>query len=421
MVLALAHGPPIKGTHLTHPACTMSLTPSRLAELRKRYSGDLLESTIPFWLSHGLDREYGGLLTGLAEDGAVIDTDKAVWLQGRAAWTFATLYHSVEKRPEWLAASKHCLDFIRTHCRGPGGKLYFTVTRDGRPLRMRRYVYSESFAAIGSAAYAKATGDALAAAEALQYFGTYLHHSFTPGVMPPKTDPATRPMQGVAPHMIAIATAQELRTLLGDPVVRGATCTQWIDRSLAAIARDFFKPDLGALMEVVSADGALLDTFDGRTLNPGHALECAWFILHEAKHRGRDARLLRLGLAILDSMWARGWDREFGGLLYFTDLRGLSVQEYWAEMKFWWPHNEAEIATLLAYQLTGDAKYATWHTLVHDWSHRVFADPVHGEWFGYAHRNGRISTRLKGNTWKGPFHLPRMQWYCARLTAELLA
>jgi N-acylglucosamine 2-epimerase len=398
----------------------MSLTASRLAELRTTYRDGLLKSVIPFWLCHGLDREQGGLFSGLGEDGTLLDTDKAVWLQGRAAWTFATLYNTVEKNPAWLGASKHCLDFIRSHCRGPGGKLYFTVTRDGRPLRMRRYVYSECFAAIGSAAYAKASGEARAAAEAVQYFDTYLHHSFTPGVMPPKTDPATRPMQGVAPHMIAIVTAQEIRALLGDITVRGATCTQWIDRSLAAIERDFFKPGLDALLEVVGADGAVLDHFDGCTLNPGHALECAWFILHEAKHRGRDPRLMALGLGILDCMWERGWDREFGGLLYFTDLHGRPVQEYWAEMKFWWPHNEAEIATLLAYQLTGDAKYAAWHTLVHDWSHRVFADPVHGEWFGYAHRDGRISTRLKGNTWKGPFHLPRMQWYCARLIDELL-
>ena len=239
--------------------------------------------------------------------------------------------------------------------------------------------------------------------------------------MPPKTDPETRPAQGVAPHMIAIATAQEVRALLGDLSAKGATCTQWIDRSIAAIERDFYKPDLGALMEMVGPKGEVIDHFDGRTLNPGHAIECAWFVLHEAKHRARDPRLLKLGLGILDCMWARGWDREHGGLLYFVDLKGLPVQEYWAEMKFWWPHNEAEIATLLAWQLTRDDKYAEWHTLVHDWSHRVFADPEHGEWFGYAHRDGRISTRLKGNTWKGPFHLPRMQRYCWRLTEELLA
>jgi len=393
---------------------------ARLPALRATYRRGLLDSTIPFWLRHGLDTECGGLLTGLGEDGTVIDTDKAIWLQGRAAWTFATIYTTVERNPAWLAASRHCLEFIRGHGRGPAGKLYFTVTRDGRPLRMRRYVYSESFAAIGSAAYAKASGDGRAADEAKRYFAAYLHYSFTPGAMPAKTDPATRPMQGLAPHMIAIVTAQEIRANLGDETVNGLTCTQWIDRSIAMIRRDLFKPELGALLEVAGPDGEVLDHFDGRTLNPGHAIECAWFILHEAKWRGGDPGLVQLGLAILDCMWQRGWDPDHGGLLYFTDLRALPVQEYWAEMKFWWPHNEAEIATLLAWQLTRNPKYATWHGLVHEWSHRVFADPVHGEWFGYAHRDGRIATRLKGNTWKGPFHLPRMQWYCARIVDEVL-
>ncbi len=399
----------------------MNLSLQNLHSLRDSYRRGLLESTVPFWLRHGIDQKCGGLLSGLDEDGTVIDTDKAVWLQGRAAWTFATLCNSIEVREEWLAAAKHCLDFIRTHCRSPGGKLYFSVTRDGSPLRMRRYVYSESFAAIGSAAYAKATGDARAAAEAAEYFATYLHHSFTPGVIPSKTDPTTRPMQGVAPHMIAIATAQEVKAMLGDIVVLGATCTEWIDRSLAVIEHEFYKPDLGALMEVTGPDGALLDHFDGRTLNPGHAIECAWFILHEAQLRQCEPRLLRLGLGILDCMWRRGWDTEHGGMLYFVDVDGKPVQEYWSQMKFWWPHNEAEIATLLAYQLTGNSKYAAWHTLVHEWSTRVFADPVHGEWFGYAHRDGQISTRLKGNMWKGPFHLPRMQLYCGKLIDELIA
>ena len=398
----------------------MSYTAAQLAELGRGYEHDLLDDILPFWIRHGPDREYGGLITGLAADGAIIDTDKAIWLQGRAAWTLSTVHHTMRQNPEWLALARSCLDFIRTHGRGPVGKLYFTVTREGKPLRMRRYVYSECFAAVGSAAFSVAAGDARAREEALDYFSTYLHHSFTPGVMPPKTDPVSRPMKGVAPLMIAIVTAQEIRRLLGDETVRGATCTQWIDRSIAEIERDFFKPDLGALMEVVAPNGDVIDHFDGRTLNPGHAIECAWFILHEAKLR-RDARMQRLGLAILDLMWRRGWDPEFGGLLYFTDIHGKPVQEYWAEMKFWWPHNEAEIATLLAYQLTGEKRYVEWHGQVHAWSRRVFADPDRGERFGYAHRDGRISTRLKGNLWKGPFHLPRMLWYNAGLVKELQA
>ncbi len=73
-------------------------------------------------------------------------------------------------------------------------------------------------------------------------------------------------------------------------------------------------------METVGARGEILDHHDGRTLNPGHAIECAWFIMHEGKLRD-DARLRRLGCQILDWMWARGWDEEYGGLFYFRDLR----------------------------------------------------------------------------------------------------
>ncbi len=392
-----------------------------LDKLRKFYRDGLLEDTIPFWLRHGLDHEYGGLLSGLDRDGSLIDSDKSAWLQGRAAWTFATLFNTVERRDDWLQASRLCLDFLRDHFRSADGKLYFTTTRDGRPLRMRRYSFAECFASMGSAAYAKATGEARAAGEAVAFFERFLHEAVEPGAAPAKVNPATRPMRSLGVPMMTIVTAQELRAALGDRQAAGRSCSEWIDRAVADIERYHYKPDAGVLMETVGRDGEILDHFDGRTLNPGHAIECAWFLLHEAKTRGNDSRLLCLGLAILDCMWERGWDREHGGLLSFTDVHGLPVQEYHAEMKFWWPHNEAVIATLLAWQLTGDSKYAAWHALVHDWSHRVFADPEHGEWFGYATREGRITTRLKGNTFKGPFHLPRMQLYGWRLLEESLA
>lgn len=376
------------------------------------YRDTLLNDVIPFWLRHGMDRERGGIMTCVDRDGTLIDTDKSVWFQGRAGWMFSTLYNTVERRAEWLEAAKSCVEFSRRHCFAPEGKMYFSVTREGAPLRMRRYVFSESFAAVSYAAYAKASGDCRAADEAVKCFDTYLHHSFTPGVMPPKFE-ATRPMKGIAPLMIAIVTAQELRENLGDVRVRERTCTEWIDASIAEIERDFFKADLGALLEVVAPDGSIIDHHEGRTLNPGHAIECAWFIMHDGRLRG-DQRLIQLGTRILDCMWQRGWDAEHGGLLYFTDLLGKPVQEYWHDMKFWWPHNEAIIATLLAAKLTGSSRYTEMHRLVHDWSFRHFPDPEHGEWYGYLLRDGRISSRAKGTMYKGPFHLPRMLWYCWR-------
>ena len=153
-------------------------TPEGRSALAAVYRDTLLDDVIPFWLRHGLDREHGGFLTALDRDGTVIDTDKSIWFQGRGAWTFATLFNTVEKKAEWLDAARSGVEFLRRHGGGPGGKLYFTVTRDGRPLRMRRYVYSESFAAIANAAYARASGDARAADDAVSFFAAYLSHSF---------------------------------------------------------------------------------------------------------------------------------------------------------------------------------------------------------------------------------------------------
>ena len=390
-----------------------ALTPQRLDELAKFYRTMLLEDVIPFWLRHGMDREHGGIITSLDRDGSILDTDKSVWFQGRAGWMFATLYNTVEKRAEWLEAARSCIKFAHRHCFAPDGKMYFSVTREGEPLRMRRYVFSEAFAAIANAAYAKASGDSRAAEDAVKTFATYLRYSFTLGEMSPKSEP-TRPMKSIGSHMIAIVTAQELRANLGEVKVADRACTDWIDWNIAEIERDFVRPEHEAVMETVGANGEIIDHFDGRTLNPGHAIECAWFILHEGKMRG-DQRLIQLGLRMLDWMWKRGWDDEHGGLFYFRDLRGLPVQEYWHDMKFWWPHCEAIIATLLAFQLTGDDRYSRWHRMVHDWSFKYFADPEFGEWYGYLHRDGSVSVRLKGNLWKGPFHLPRMLWHCWRL------
>jgi N-acylglucosamine 2-epimerase len=176
----------------------------------------------------------------------------------------------------------------------------------------------------------------------------------------------------------------------------------------------FWKPEFGALMEVVSPDGSIIDHADGRQLNPGHAIECAWFILHEGMLR-KEQSYIRLGLKILDAMWARGWDAEHGGLFYFRDLHHKPVLEYWQDMKFWWPHCEALIATALAYDLAQDTKYAHWHAEVHDWSFRHFPDAQHGEWFGWLHRDGTPSQMAKGSLFKGPFHLPRALLYLSQL------
>lgn len=380
------------------------------------YRDGLLNDTLPFWIDHCIDREYGGFLFALDRGGSVVSPDKFVWIHGRFVWLLSTLYSTVEPKAEWLELARHGLDFLRKYGFDQDGRMFFTLTRDGRPLRKRRYLFSELFMVMALAAYGKAANDADAAQQALELFKLVIRYYTIPGLLEPKVNPENRPMKGLAMRAIVIMTAQVLRETVPD-----AICQEWIDRSIAEIERDFVKPEFQAVLETVGVNGEFMDTFDGRLLCPGHAIEVAWAALHEAKYRGNDPHLLRLGLQILDWSWNIGWDDQYGGILYCRDAKGLPCAEYWHDMKFWWPHNETIIATLLAYQLTGDEKYVRWHRLAHDWSYAHFPDPEYGEWFGYLHRDGSVSTTLKGNNWKGPFHLPRMQWYCWQLLEEMVS
>lgn len=389
------------------------MDPQRIDELVSVYRDGLLQDTLPFWLRHAIDREHGGFQFCLDRDGTVLDTDKGLWQHGRFTWLLSTLDYRLRDtehwQAQWLETAKHGIDFMRRHGFDPDGRMFFQVTREGQPLRQRRYLFTEAFGAIAFAAYAKASGDQQAADDAQKLFRLMLRYNTTPGLIPPKVDPHTRPSKGLSVPMITLFTAQILRETLDDELAK-----HWVDRAIEEV-HEFVKPDLQAVLEIIAPDGSVIDHFDGRTLNPGHALEAGWFVLEEAHHRGGDAELTELGTNIIDYMWQRGWDEEFGGILYFRDLNHGPVQEYWHDMKFWWPQNEAILATLFAYRATGNNKYAGWHQQVHDWAHQHFRDEEHGEWYGYLHRDGRISVPLKGNLWKGPFHLPRMQFFCWQL------
>lgn len=225
----------------------------------------------------------------------------------------------------------------------------------------------------------------------------------------------TRPAKGIGVPMIMMNTAQQLRETIGDE-----RCDHYIEKWIHEIESNFVKHDIRCVMEQVAPDGSIIDHIDGRTLNPGHAIEGAWFILQEAAYRNNDPRLITLGCDMLDYMWERGWDKEYGGILYFRDVYNKPVQEYWQDMKFWWPQNEAIIATLMAYLMTGNEQYRKMHEEVRAYAYSHFADDEFGEWYGYLHRDGRIAQTAKGNLFKGPFHLPRQEWYCHQLCKTAL-
>ena len=380
----------------------------------EKYRSDLTENIMPFWLEHGLDRKNGGVYTCLDRDGSLMDPTKSVWFQGRFAFICSFAYNNVEKRPEWLEAARLALDFIEAHCFDNDGHMYFSVTAEGRPLRQRRYVFSETFAAIAMAEYSLATGDRHWAERALKVFDDTQRFLSTPGYLAPKFEESVQ-LQSHSIIMILINVGSCLRKVIDDPKL-----TQQIDDSIARLKKYFIHPEFKCLLETVGMNGEFIDTNLTRTINPGHCIETSWFIMEEAKLRNWDKGMLDMALEIFDWSWDWGWDKQYGGIINFRDCRNLPPQDYSQDMKFWWPQCETIIASLYAYLATGDEKYLYRHERISEWTYAHFPDADKGEWYGYLHRDGTVAQPAKGNLYKGPFHIPRMMIKGYMLCKEIL-
>ena len=378
------------------------------------YKTDLTENIMPFWMEHGWDKVNGGVYTCLDRDGSLIDTTKSVWFQGRFAFICAYAYNNVEKNPMWLEAAKSTLDFIEKHCFDENGRMYFSVTAEGKPLRMRRYVFSETFAAIAMSEYALATGEQKYAERALQIFKDTQRFLTTPGILAPKFEESVQ-LQSHSIIMILINVGSCIRKVINDPKL-----TEQIDESIAKLKKFFIHPEFKCLLETVGKNGEFVDTCMGRTINPGHCIETSWFIMEEAKQRGWDKEITDMAVQIFDWSWDWGWDKQYGGIINFRDCRNLPSQDYSQDMKFWWPQTETIIASLYAYLATGDDEYIYKHQRISEWTYAHFPDTEFGEWYGYLHRDGTVAQPAKGNLFKGPFHIPRMMIKAYSLCQEIL-
>lgn len=380
----------------------------------KSYKEDLTQNIMPFWMKYGVDKKNGGVYTCVDRDGSLMDTTKSVWFQGRFAFVCAYAYNHIEKNEEWLAAAKSTIDFIEKYCFDNNGHMYFSITHDGRPLRKRRYVFSETFAAIAMSEYALASGDRSYADKAVKIFKDTLRFLSTPGFLTPKFEPEVK-LQGHSIVMILINVASCLRLVSDDPIL-----TRQIDESIEKLKKYFMHPEFKALLESVGPNGEFIDTNMTRLINPGHCIETAWFIMEEAKTRNWNKDLTDMALTIFDWSWDWGWDKSYGGIINFRDCRNLPVQDYSQDMKFWWPQCEAIIASLYAYLATGDDEYIYRHQRISEWTYAHFPDARYGEWYGYLHRDGRVAQPAKGNLFKGPFHIPRMMIKSYTLCKEIL-
>jgi len=372
-----------------------------------QYRNALIQDVLPFWQRHSPDYEHGGFFTCLDREGRVYDGDKFIWLQARQVWTFAMLYNRLQRRDDWLQMARHGADFLKKRGHAPDGSWYFSLTRQGQPLVQPYNIFSDCFATMAFGQLSLATGDDEAATLAETTFRRILARRDNPKGPWNKAVPGTRPLKNFALPMILCNLALEIEHLLPAPLVEAT-----IDECLHEVMEVFYDPALGLIRENVAPDGQLSDSFEGRLLNPGHAIEAMWFVMDLAVRRG-DRALVEKAVAITLDTLQYAWDDEFGGIFYFMDAHGHPPQQLEWDQKLWWVHLETLISLSKGYRLTDNVACRNWFQRVHDYTWTHFPDPQHGEWFGYLNRRGEVLLPLKGGKWKGCYHLPRALYQCA--------
>ncbi|KAK3585826.1 hypothetical protein CHS0354_038351 [Potamilus streckersoni] len=398
------------------------MSEGRLSEFLQEISQDL-DRSVKFWTDNSHDQENGGFFNCLGEKGEVYDDLKHVWLQGRQVWTYCRLYNECERfrTSEIIQAAIRGGEFLMKHAKvsSSSQKCALVLTRDGKPIKVQRTVFSECFYVMGMSELSRATGEKQYRNEALTMMDQIVHW-----VMEDNTElrfgtptlPGQVPVSSLAIPMMLLCLIDQLETSVPDLGEKYSYVSEWsLKYALMHVQRDGT-----VILENVSPDGKELPGSVGRLMLPGHSIEAGWFLLQYARKKGiEDLKKTAIEKFILNP-FSYGWDKEYGGLLYFLDVDGYSPTQLEWDMKLWWAHNEAMIAFLIAYQETKDTSFLDKFAHVFDYSYAKFVDKENGEWYGYLSREGKVSLRFKGGPWKGCFHVERCLLMCENILKNLI-
>lgn len=365
------------------------------------YRDELRKNILPFWLKYSKDNIHGGFYTCLDRDGKVYDTDKFIWLQARQVWCFSYMYHNVDARKEWLDMAIHGADFLEKYGRDQNGDWYFSLTENGKPLVQPYNIFSDCFAAMAFAALDKVQPSDKYKEISTSTFENILKRRDNWKGVYNKSYPGSRPLKSFSLPMILCNLSIEMEHLLGAEKVDNL-----IPEVIHEVMDVFYQPNLGLILENVYEDGSFCDSFEGRLVNPGHAIEAMWFIIELGKRLKDDVLIKKAGDIIINTL-EYGWDKIHGGIFYFLDVREKPLLQLEWDQKLWWVHVEALVALAKAFKATGDERFAQWFEKVHKYTWQHFRDAEYGEWYGYLNRQGQPLLTLKGGKWKGCFHIPR--------------
>ena len=412
---------------------------SRIRELLGFYENELVRNVLFFWDEKCLDAENGGFLNCFDNTGEnLISKDKYTWSLGRFVWLFARLADmecgtlTKAERAKYLAWAGQGADFLMAHSLVAPGvwRCAFLLDETGAPKtvegwgeRLDLSLAADSFVVSGLARYAKSANreDCYVFAKAL-YLSAKERYKRNDFVNLPY--PLGEKYRAHGGPMIFLNAGTEL---YGAAQIFDTVFTNEIKTQLRGFAEEIlytFTDENHCVREVIAADGSYLPSLLGQHMNPGHTIECMWF-LTDAMDIFDEPKWLKRIATIAWKALECGWDEDYGGLLHYCGLDGGApkgddvssnenepmtkhVLDGWAD-KLWWVHSEALYTTLLLYARTEDELFWEWHRRVFAYTFDKFPNPNREvrEWIQILQRDGTPQEKVVALPVKDPYHIAR--------------
>lgn len=217
-------------------------------------------------------------------------------------------------------------DFLEKYGRDSEGNWYFSLNREGQPLVQPYNIFSDCFAAMAFGTLYQIEPKEWYAEITKITFENILKRQKNPKGKYNKIYPGTRELQNFALPMILCNLSLELEHLLGSEEVEKVT-----DAVIDLILNKFYHQESGLVLENISDTGEFVDSFEGRLLNPGHAIEAMWFIINLGI-RKNDKALIEKAEQIMYQQLENGWDHEHGGIFYLWTSKEI-LPNSWSTTK----------------------------------------------------------------------------------------
>ncbi|MFD9625500.1 AGE family epimerase/isomerase [Peribacillus muralis] len=391
----------------------------------------LEELILPFW-NKSLDTKYGGVFTCYNNEGSkLISKDKFTWSQGRFLWAESKLITLIkEKRIKGNLNlhEKHAQQtytFLTKNAFLDNGNCAFLLSESGKMKESQpdsgfdTSIFADCFVVLGFAEYAKITNRIDIFNQAVNIY-KHIKSRILAGTAQSEPYPI---LTGYTAHsfpMIMLNVSQELAETA--ELLNSSLYSELLNDSSVYMHTIFedYRLENGRIIEMNTENEELKNTLLHRHLNPGHAIECMWFVMKTA-NKNKDYHLIEKAVDTVLYSLEMGWDKHYQGLYRFVDFEGGKpkgkklggsfenlIEETW-DTKLWWPHSEALYCTLLGYKLTNRPQLMNWFEIIKEYTFKTFPneDTSIGEWIQIRSRYGEPVNRLVALPVKDPYHITR--------------